>query len=198
VIRAHRWEIGGALGAVIVLALGWFFFIGAQNEARNSFRDRDEAAQIRLLALQRRLVELRQQNVKLEQFRAQLARDRQALPTTSALSDFLRELQTVGANTGVSVTGLTVGTPTQVTAAGAQMFAIPMTLVALGTTAQLPTFLDQLQQVQPRAVLINGLNAVPAGLSESLSGGVTLTLTMQIFMAPPPNAGNPKPPAKTG
>jgi Tfp pilus assembly protein PilO len=196
-MRARRWEIGGVLGVVVMLAIGWFFFIGPTNEETSSLHGRDDAAQTRLLTLQHRLVELRQQNGKLEQYRAQLARDREALPTTSALTDFLRQLQAAGATTGVSVNGLTIGNPTQVTAATTVIYALPMTLVAVGSSAQLSAFLDQVQQVQPRAVLIMSVNAVPDARSESLAGAVTLTMSMQAFMAPPGGAGNPPSPAKT-
>jgi Tfp pilus assembly protein PilO len=196
-MRARIWELGGTLGAIALLAAGWFFFIGPQYDQTNRLNDQGSAAQARVATLQRRLVELRQQNVKLEQFRAQLLRDRQALPAASSLSDFLRELESAGASAGVSVRGLVVGSPTQIIGAATQVNALPITLIAVGTTAQLNTFLDQLQLVQPRAVLIKSVNAVPDGLSVSLAGTVSLTLSMRAFVGPAGGAPTAEPTAST-
>jgi Tfp pilus assembly protein PilO len=196
--RADRlWAIGGALGAVILFAIGWLFFIGPQYHQASSLQDQAAAAELRLTPLEHRLVELRQQNGNLERYRAQLARDRQALPTTSGLSDFLRAMQTSGSSTGVSVSGVIVGALTEVPVTGAQIYAFPITLVATGAAANLDQFLDQLQRVQLRAVLISSVNAVPGGQSGSLAGTVTLTLSVQAFVAGTDGAGDAEPSTKT-
>ena len=53
----------------------------------------------------------------------------------------------------------------------------------MGGAGPLDRFLDQLQRVQPRAVLIGSVSAVtdPAGAP---TGTATLTLTMQVYLAP--------------
>jgi len=54
-------------------------------------------------------------------------------------------------------------------------------------------FLDQLQQTQPRAVLISGISAAPDRLSRSLADKVALTLSMQAFFVPTTGAPSPSP-----
>jgi Tfp pilus assembly protein PilO len=188
--RAGRlWALGGALIAASLLAIGWFFFISPQNARTSSLNDEAATVRTRTTILQRRLVELRQQNSDLPRYRARLESDRGALPTTSDLSDFLRGLQTIGDNAGVSVTALTVGAPAQVTAAGTQVYALPISLTATGTTAKVDRFLDQLQQGQPRAVLIGRAELDAGDKSKPLDSAVGLTLHFQVFVAPPAGAG---------
>jgi Tfp pilus assembly protein PilO len=182
--RADRvWVIGGALGAVLLLAIGWIFFIGPQRAQTGELNDQAAAAQLMLTAQRHRLVELRQQNTQLPQFRAQLALDQQALPGTSGLSDFLRQLQVGGDRTGVTVSGVVVAGPQEVTAAERRLYALPVTLTATGAVAGLIDFLDQLQRVLPRAVLIDSVTAGPAEHAATLAGGVTVTLGVRVFVA---------------
>jgi Tfp pilus assembly protein PilO len=178
------WLIGGALGAAALLAVGWFFFINPQNDETSNLRDQADTAQLRLTSLEHRLEELRQQNKNLPRYRARLALDRQALPTTSALSDFLRQLQTAGDATGVDVNGVIVGSPAQVSAGGAQLHALPITLTAAGRVGDVDRFLDELQKVQPRAVLISTANIAADEGAGAVPGSVTLTLNLQVFVAP--------------
>jgi Tfp pilus assembly protein PilO len=192
-LTAHRdrlWAGGGAVGTIALLLLGYLLFISPQYAETTKLRAEAVAGQQHLTTLEHRLVELRQQNGDLERYRAQLARDRQALPTDSGLADFMRELEAAGTGTGVSVTGLLVGSPTG-TAGNAEIFVLPVTLVASGTGQRVSAFLDQLQQVQPRAVLVNNVSVVPEGISGTLADAVTLTINLSLFIAPPPGAAKP-------
>jgi Tfp pilus assembly protein PilO len=191
------WTIGGALGAIALLAIGWLLFISPQKAQTAKLLDREDAAQQRLIVLQHRLTKLRQQNRDLPRYQARLARDRQALPMVSGLSDFLRELQAMGDSTGVTVSGLVVGSPTKATGATAQVFALPLTLTAAGATTGLDQFLDQLQRVQPRAVLITNASTAPAVQGTSFADSVTLTLSLQVFVAAAASASQTQSPAKT-
>jgi len=149
------WMVGGVLGAAVLLAISWFFLISPQHAERDSLNASEAAAEQRLDRLQQRLGDLRKQNDKLAEYKAALAQARQALPATPALSDLLRELQVAGDNTSVAVSGLNVGDVTPLTTAGGQVFTLALSLTASGTIDKLNAFLDQLQQVQPRALLIN-------------------------------------------
>lgn len=175
------WMVGGVLGAAVLLAISWFFLISPQHAERDSLNASQAAAEERLGQLQRRLGDLRKQNDKLTEYKADLAKARQALPATPALSDLLRELQIAGDNSGVAVSGLNVGDVTPLTTAGGQVFTLALSLTASGTIDKLNAFLDQLQQVQPRALLIN-----TASLSRTAANSTTasLTLTLDAFVAP--------------
>jgi type IV pilus assembly protein PilO len=184
-MRGHvdrLWAIGGVLGAVALLAIAWFFLIGPRNSESSSLREQARTTENRLQPLAARLVELRQQNTELSHYQQQVAADRQALPTTSGLPDFLRGLQTSGETAGATVTGVTVAAATKVTAGGRQLVALPITLTAAGGLDNLNRFLDQLQQVQPRAVLITNTDLTKT--DQSGSGGFELTIDLQVFVAP--------------
>jgi Tfp pilus assembly protein PilO len=197
-VRADRlWLVGGALGAVLLLAISWFFLINPQKAETGKLTDQAAAAQVQLTSLRHRLTELRQQNTRLAEYRAQLATDQQALPTTSGLSDFLRQLQVGGDRAGVSVSGVVVGALAQVAAGDRQVYALPLTLTATGTIAGLGGFLDQLQRVLPRAVLVDSAVAAPDERTVTLAGPVTLTVGLRVFVASTGDAETAAPATKT-
>jgi Tfp pilus assembly protein PilO len=175
--RANQlWAVGGALAAAGLLAVAWFFFISPRNSETASLRDQTQLAQDQLPILTRRLGELRQQNTKLADFQAELARYRQALPTSPAEPDLVRSLHAAATNANASLTGITVGTPTKSAVLGS-INAIPVALDVEGPPAALLLFVNQLQQVQPRAVLVK---------TSSLEGGAdkwTLTLQTEVYYA---------------
>jgi Tfp pilus assembly protein PilO len=173
------WTIGGALGAVALLAIAWFLFIEPRNSESASLREQAQTTEDKLQPLAARLTELRKQNAELATYQAQVELDRKALPTTSGLPDFLRGLQTAGETAGAGVSGVSVGTSTKVTAAGREIAALPITLTATGQVANLNRFLDQLQQVQPRAVLIKGTD-----LQQDKEAGYTMSIELDVFVAP--------------
>ena len=181
------WMAGGVVVAVALAALSWVFFISPQNSETDGLRAEVEQVNDRVVALQARLAQLRKENEKLPEHQARLAAQRQALPTTTALSNFLREMQTAGERAGVSVTTVNTGAGGTTQAGGVEVQVLPVTLTVDGGIDGQMAFLDQLQQVQPRAVLIIGANLVPGGTdAESLAGTVTMTLSVQIFVAVQP------------
>jgi Tfp pilus assembly protein PilO len=183
--RADRlWIVGGALGGVVLLLIGWLFFISPQKGETSSLRDQLATSELRQTELQHKLADLRRQNARMPQYLAQLGHDRQALPTTSSLSSFLREVQAAGDATGVAMKSMLVGSPTQLSAGGKQVYALQIGLTVAGTSVHLNRFLDELQQRRPRAVLIASANEAPADQTGTLAGSVTLTLSLQVFVAP--------------
>jgi Tfp pilus assembly protein PilO len=170
------WIAGGVLGAAALLALGWFFFIGPQYAEASSLDEQVIQAQLRLTTQQKKLSELRQQNEDLPQYQAQLERLRQALPSTSASSDFLRDLQAAGARASVTVSGLTIGARAEVPGSGGTIFALPVSLTVDGKVDGLEGFLNEVQQVQGRAALIRSTNLTAD------TNGTVLTLNLQIFV----------------
>jgi Tfp pilus assembly protein PilO len=182
--RADRlWLVGGALTAAALFAAAWFLFIGPQRAQTGELNGQASVAEVQLTSLQHRLVELREQNTRLPQYRAQLARDRQALPTAAELASFLRQLQTGGDQVGVTVDSVLVGSPLTTSAGSRQVYALPVTLTAAGTATQVRSFIDQLQEELPRAVLIGGATAAPEEGSLTLGARINLTLSVRLFVA---------------
>lgn len=214
------WLIGGALGAAVVLLIGYTFFVGPQRSETDDVSARAASAQLQNSTLQARIDTLRTQNADLGKFQADVKAAQRALPSSSGLSDFLRSLQAIGAATQTSVQSLTVGPPTDlsaaaapapsspstaggsastpattpgaVPAAGPQVFGLTISATVNGSTTGLNRFLDQLQSVQPRAVLITAMtqSAATSGSVAGAQSGVGLQLTMQAFVAPSSAAEN--------
>jgi Tfp pilus assembly protein PilO len=183
VVRADRWwAIGAAAVAVLLVLVAWLFLVQPQQAETADLIAEREATDQRVAALQSRLRTLRQQSADLPAYRADLERSRQALPTAPALSDFLRDLQVSGERAGVTVTGFNVGNPEHATASGASVYSLAVTITVAGPAVKQQAFLDQLQQVQPRAVLIVNANLMPSDQEGTLADDVMLTLNVVIFI----------------
>ena len=206
------WLVAGGLVAFVMLLVGYFFFISPQRSSTSDVNQQTATAQQQNAVLQARLDALREQNKNLNKYKAQLAAAQQALPSTSGTSDFLRTLQSLGAATLTDVTELTVGQPVDVTPVSAAqptvsaaastpaaaptaaaapvattpgVYALPITASVTGTATALSKFLDQLQAVQPRAVLISSITMTSGSTGENQpANSYTLQLTMQAFVAP--------------
>ncbi len=172
------WLSGGALVVVAVLVVGWLFFVGPQLTEASGLRHQSADNQRRMSELTRHLAQLRQQYSHLADYQAQLATERQALPTSPLTSDFLRALDTVGHRTGTTINGITVHDPVNIVG-NTRVRALPVVVTANGTTAQLTDFIDQLQRAQPRAVLIKMVNLTTG----ETVGTYTVSLNMNAFIA---------------
>jgi Tfp pilus assembly protein PilO len=179
------WAIGGTVVAVVLLLLAWTFLIGPQRERTDELSAGTEDVLVSLTTEQRRLNQLTKENETIETYEADLAARRAALPHEAALAAFLRELQAAGDAAGVAVTSLNAGSPSQAKTGGGQIFSITVTIDAVGPLEKLAAFLNQLQQVQPRAALIVSTNLAPGGEADTLSDDVKLSISAQIFVAAP-------------
>lgn len=191
------WAIGGAVVAVVVVVVSWSVFISPRNAEAADMQDQATAAEDRLTALQRKLVHLREDAADVNKFRAQLGTNRQALPTTSAVPDLLRDLQAAATQTGVSVDGMSVGGAAPAEVPNVSSLAISLTVV--GAQPKLNAFLDKVQGELPRAVLIDSANSTPSGPA-GLNSAASLSLTMKVFVdtAPVPAASSTPAPTPTG
>lgn len=201
----RMWLAGGGAVALVMVLVGYLFFISPQRHETGDVNSSTDAARLQNSLLEHKLKTLEEQNKNLGQYRSDLEQARLALPTSSGMPDFLRTLQAIGAATHANVTSLTVGTPADVTnlavsaptevtgrskpvasVAGARVYSLPITAQVSGSIDQLNAFLGQLQSVQPRAVLISQITQSTATSSGTRTpNGITgLTLTMQAFVAP--------------
>jgi Tfp pilus assembly protein PilO len=182
------WMVGGVLGAAVLLAITWFLLVTPQHTERDNLKDSVNVTQRQLSQLRQRIDKLQEEFAKLPQYKAELAKAQKALPATPALSDLLRELQDAGDATGVTVSGLNVGNLTPLTTNGGQVYTLALSLTAAGPIEKLNAFLDQLQQVQPRALLIS-----TASLSRTTATSTTasMSLTLTAFVSPSSAAPSP-------
>jgi type IV pilus assembly protein PilO len=174
------WAVAGVFAAAALLVVGWFLFIGPQQSETRALRDQVTAAHDQTASLHRRLIELRRQKEDMPRYEAELAANRKALPATPNTPDFVRQLQAAGDAVDVSVSGISVGEPADEKGSG--VFTVSVTLDATGSATQLEAFLDQLQRVQPRAVLVNTATVSKAGDEETTD--LLLNAGLDVFVAP--------------
>jgi Tfp pilus assembly protein PilO len=186
------WMIGGAAGAVLLVAIGWFLLINPTNVEADGLRERTQVIELERMSLDNRLRELKAEKARLPEYQAQLGRNKQALPADSGVPAFLRQLEQAGNTVGASVSNVSVGVPTAIKGDSPTVFSLPITVTADGTPGQLSPFLDQLQQVQPRAILIETANLTAAATDQDKGGDkMNLTLTLKVFVAPAAGAAKP-------
>ena len=227
------WLVGGGTVALLLTVIAYFFFISPQRSETSDVHGQIATAGTKNTVLEHRLAQLRDENRNLSRYQAERDAAREALPSDTDVSDFLRSLQLLGAQTGTNVTSVTVGAPAAATPAplpgattsttpaapsasasanataapgGANaapssgVYGLAINAQVSGSPANLTRFLDQLQNVQPRAVLVTAVSettgggaAAGNGAAASASGSTSLALTMTAFVAPNAVAPSPEP-----
>ena len=195
------WLMAGGFASALIVAFGWLFFISSEKSDTSNYRQQLANAQTQAIVIHRHLNTLKTDNANLAQYKQQLAADQAALPATTEIQSFLRQLQAGGLAAGVTVTSISAAQPIPVVAdastsatssdssstsstdpnAVASEYQIGIVVNAAGNLSNLTAFLQQLQQTQPRAVLISGVSEVPSG---SGAGRDLMTITLKAFVAP--------------
>jgi Tfp pilus assembly protein PilO len=192
---ARIWMFGGIAVTVLLAVASWFLLISPKYSEASDVRGQVEETQAQLITLRKKIAGLNAQKAQLPKFRAALKVNQQALPSDSGVPDFLRQLQSSGEKAGVSVSGVSVASPAQVPGVSG-VWQLPITLIADADPVKLGVFLNDLQAVQPRAVLVQSANLTQGGTNgaDSTSGGTTktsLNLTLMAYVAPPAGSGVP-------
>jgi type IV pilus assembly protein PilO len=192
--HADRLWIGaGAVIVIVLVAISWFFVISTKYADTDDVRAETETTETQIVVLKKRIAELKKQKAKLPEYKAALKVNQNALPPDSGVPDLLRQLESSGDALNVSVGGINVSGA--VLAPGfANVYALPITLTAEGSADNLGKFLTQMQNTQPRAVLINSATMAAQaadGAADSASADVAISLSMQAFVSVPAGAGAP-------
>jgi Tfp pilus assembly protein PilO len=192
---ARVWMLAGIATTVLLAVASWFLLISPKYAEAADVQNQVQDTDAQLVVLRKKIAGLDAQRAQLPKFKAALKANQKALPDDSGVPDFLRQLQASGEKTGVSVSGFSVAAPAQVpTVAG--VWQLPITLVATGDPANLGQFLNDLQAVQPRAVLIQSVNFTQSGASSADSSAgdaakTSLNLSLMAYVAPAAGAGAP-------
>lgn len=169
------WFLGGVLGAVVIALVGWALLIGPQRDSTDNVNAQAESVRAGNAALQSRIASLRDESKNMAAVQQAQRAARLALPADAGVPAFLRSLQRLGAATNTDVVTLTAGSLTASEAkSGVQ--ALPISAQVNGPTDRLAVFLDQLQTVQPRAVLLTHV------VEGTQTGASSLQLTMTAFV----------------
>jgi Tfp pilus assembly protein PilO len=192
---ARIWVITGAAAIVLLAVASWFLLISPKFAESADVRSQVEDTQTQLIALRKKIAGLEDQKARLSTFKAALQANQRALPSDPGVPDFLRQLQAAGSATSVKVSGVSVAPPAQAVGLPG-VWQLPITLTAEGDPDNLGEFLNQLQAVQPRAVLVQTANLTQGGTSDTsgtggASGKPSLSLSVLAYVAPPAGTGAP-------
>jgi len=180
-LRTDRvWLLGGLLAIVLLGIGGWFLLVRPKHVDRDNVRAQAGDAQVELTTLNKQLAKLKADQAQLGTLTAKEQVYQRALPSASTQGQtaFLNALQDLGTAENVVVGGLTQGGE-QPSATLPIVMELPITLTATGTADHLSAFLNRLQAVQPRALLIT--TASLSGEGASASGPMTLSLGLKAF-----------------
>lgn len=210
--KTRAWTGGTALVAVLVVLAAWFLLIAPQRSQAAELRDRTQAQLQQNDAIALKTKQLKAQFAALPARQAELALIKQQMPETPALPSLVRELSANAAASGVTLVSVAPGVPvaastnavapdgtTRVAPAGSAsaLQAIPVTIQATGTFAELTLFLQKTQSKMRRAYLVQNITlsaqdaAGGANSGGATSGGpaaatskgdLTLMVTGQIFV----------------
>ncbi|MGX6602043.1 type 4a pilus biogenesis protein PilO [Micromonosporaceae bacterium Da 78-11] len=179
------WLLGGVVAMILLMAGGWFLLISPKNAETDGAQSRIEDANAQLIVLKRQAAMLKSETAKLPAYTAQKATLLKALPATSGVPDFLRQLQDSGTAVDVEIGGITVGGPAP-TKAMPSVYELPISLTASGGVTNISDFLNRLQAIQPRAVLLGSI-----GLTGAPPDDVTVSISLKAFVSPPAGKGTP-------
>ncbi|GGK57178.1 hypothetical protein Ppa06_15380 [Planomonospora parontospora subsp. parontospora] len=185
------WIIGGVLAAAVLLVAGWFLLISPEKAEADRLHGDAETAQTQVATLRSRLADLERENADLPRYRSELTEARKALPATADSEKFLEQLQQAGEAAGVFLQGVNVGDPAKLEGTDAVMHHLSVAVTVTGGAAETEEFLDQIQRVRPRAVLVESvtLGGADDEDTEGAEGGALNTVVnLQIFVAPPDGA----------
>jgi hypothetical protein len=144
-------------------------------------RDAAVAAELSNVSLQRQVTALKVQSGHIDALTGQLAAAYQALPASSDMDAFTRELSAAAADSGVRLTSIDVGTPaatTEPASAGQQSQSITVTVGSSGSVAAEQRFLHRIQDGARAATLTSVDVTSPSAADE------TLTIELQVFVQP--------------
>jgi Tfp pilus assembly protein PilO len=187
------WIGSSVIGAALVAALAWMFVISPEMSHASSLNDQTASAQQQNTLLQIKTNKLRKQSQELPQLTQQLAQTRAGLPSSSGLTDFTRQVSALASSLDLTLSQVTVGaakaaggSPTAVGAAANGLYAIAITLTTAGDVHHLEAFLNNLQYVGNRRVLISSVQLAPSANAKtvSISQAASATVQLSVFVAP--------------
>jgi hypothetical protein len=171
--RTSRWSIGAALICIALLAATWFLLISPRRAEASDVRGQVVQSDVQAATLRSKIAALKIQFADLPKQRAELKAIRLQLPPGAQMPDFVRTLQDLAADSGVSLDSITPAAPVVVSAAGAvtpptgsnppigTLVGIPTSLVVSGDYFEAALFVKKLQTTIRRSYLITGFSAVP-------------------------------------
>jgi hypothetical protein len=209
----RAWLGGGALVALLIVVMSWFMVISPELSAAAALRTQATDADLQNSVTQGKVAKLRLQAEHLGELTTSLASALEALPTSSGLPAFTRQLSAQGTLSHVDVTSIVIGSISSVNADGAtgttpttttpaptatapanagstsagSVYAIPVTVISSGSLTHELAFLKAIQTLGPRRALLTSTQFAPGGggaQGASIDRSATVTVQLTVFSAP--------------
>ena len=175
--RADRlWMLGGLFGIIVLVVAAYMLAIKPIYADKADKQGQADDQEMTLVTLKTQLAELRAKAKNQATYTAQLNAKTAAMPDSYDVPNYLRALQTSGTAVRVGVSDVSVGAPVKVIGSS-EVISVPINLTATGTPADLGRFIDRLQNVQSRAVLITSVS-LSAGTA---AGDTSATFTLSAY-----------------
>lgn len=168
------WLIGGIVAIVILVAAAWLLAISPKFAEADSVQTEADDTTIQLTKLKKEVAALKEQDAKKPTYQSQLDALVKNLPETYGQATFVRSLKDAGTRTDVAVTVLSAGSTVQSSTVSTAV-EMPLSVTASGTRQNVSRFLVQLQQIQPRATLVNAINLSSSDETDLVSANLTMT-----------------------
>lgn len=170
--RTGRWSLGAALLCLVLLAASWFLLISPRRADAAAVRAQAVESDTQAGLLTAKIDELKAEFADLPKQKAKLKAIKKQLPANATIPAFVRELQSLAAESGVDLISISPGTPAVVTSADATvatptsgagtLVSLPIGMVFDGDYFEDSLFLKNLQTRIDRSYLVTGIAAAPA------------------------------------
>lgn len=165
--RTKLWIAGIALVAVVVVLLGWFTGIAPRlAEARAADTER-ATVEVTNQAHEATVLELRELDDRLPELEKELATLRVALPTDTAVSTLLGQLNELALQNSVGIESITAGTPLELEPPAS---VAPVPAAADSTAEVPPTEAPVDAPVDAPVALPDGTNLISIPITVSVTG----------------------------
>ena len=173
--RADRlWMLGGLFGIIVLVVAAYLLAIKPIYTDKADKQSQADDQEMTLVTLKTQLNQLKAKAKDQATYTAQLNAKTAAMPDSYDIPNYLRALQTSGTAVKVGVSDVSVGAPTKVVGS-TEVISVPINLTATGTPVNLGRFIDRLQNVQSRAVLITSVSLSAGAGANSMSAALTLS-----------------------
>ena len=133
------WAIVGFVGAVLIVAVGYFFFISSEKSSTANLLSQAADAQTQAAVGHAKVAELRKDNEKLARYKSQLDELEKAIPTGASTAQFVSDMQRLGQRANLKITAINITPPDPNTLAIAPVAPTDSTGATATTTTPAPS-----------------------------------------------------------
>ena len=192
------WLVGGALAALLVVAVAWFGAVGPRLASASSLESQTTDAQTQNISLQAKIRKLQRDNANMPVLTAALQQARTALPIQTDIAGYTKRLSDYALATHVAITGINASAPVSATtkpgqpaapasglaagqSAAGQLFALPLTVIVKGDALNDLRYLLSVQ-ADTRAALVTSIQITDD--ASKTQGVAQMTIQLQVYVAP--------------